>query len=210
MAHHRRPRIRFLAACLAGTLAFASVGAARAANTSQVCTGSQCVTVTCDGSLICNNNVCTCNGKPINTGNASTSSGPCYGEQTVVHRNGGGKVSTKASVEAAVYVSADSAVCGQAVVKAPVRLLQGSIVNAARVSGQTTITASTVTGSASVSDSTLERAVLTGSVNVSRSQIVGSTLNGDSKVDNSKIIDSVINGSASIVGRTVQGQVLTE
>jgi hypothetical protein len=211
MAHPRRsPRNHFLAGCLGGILVFAGIGAAQAqGNTSQVCTGTSCVTVTCDGSLICNNNVCTCNGKPINTGNAS-SSGPCNGEQTVVHKNGGGKVSTKAMVDAGVFVSMDSAVCGQAVVKAPVRLLMGSVVNASRVSGQTTLTASTTNGSATITDSTLDRSVLTGGMNVSKSQITGSTLTGSSKIDNSKVIDSVITGSSSIVGRTVQDQVLTQ
>jgi hypothetical protein len=213
MAHaHRRPRIRSFAAVLAGILAFASAGAAFAQSQSTVCTGNgQCTTVTCDGSLICNNNVCTCNGKPINTGSASsTSSGPCYGEQTVAHKNGGGKVSTKAMVDEGVFVSADSAVCGQAVVKAPVRLLMGSVVNASRVSGQSTLTASTVNGSATITDSTLDRAVLTGGMNVTKSQITGSTLTGSSKIDNAKVIDSVITGTSNIVGRTVQSQVLTQ
>jgi hypothetical protein len=214
MAHaHRRPRIRSFAAFLAGILTLASAGAALAQSQSTICTGNgQCTTVTCDGSLICANNACTCNGKPINTGNASSTSsgGPCYGEQTVVHKNGGGKVSTKAMVDAGVFVSMDSAVCGQAVVKAPVRLLMGSVVNASRLSGQTTLTASTVNGSASIVDSTLDGSVLTGGINVTKSQISGSTLNGSSKIDNAKVIDSVITGSTSIVGRTVQNQVLTQ
>jgi len=215
MTHvHHNPRIRFLAASLAGALAFASIGAARA-GTNTVCTSNgRCATVECNGSLTCVNDVCTCNGKPINMGgkNASTpDAGPCPSEQTAVHKNGGGKVSTRASVDASVFVSADSAVCGQSKVSGPVRLQQGSFVNGgARVSGKSTLTASIITGAAVISDSTLDNTTITGNANVSRSQIKGSTLTGDAKIDNSKIIDTTITGDASVIGRTLQDQTLTE
>jgi len=211
MTHtHHRPRMCFLAASLAASLSFASVGAAHGAGVNTVCNSSgKCATVTCDGSLTCINDVCSCNGKTIDMGKAPNV-GPCPGEQTAVHKNGGGKVSTKASVEATVFVSADSAVCQQAKVSGPVRLQQGSFVNGARVSGQTTLTASIITGAAVISDSTLENTTITGSPNVSRSQLSGSTVTGDAKIDNSKLVDTIITGNASVIGRTLQDQVLTQ
>jgi hypothetical protein len=190
-----------MALALAGTFS----GVADAANT--VCNNGQCVS--CDGSLICVNNACTCNGAPVGSTNAQPASGPCGSEPTVVHDNGGGRVSVSASVDASVYVSGDSAVCGRAVVSGPVRLNAGSAVNGtAHVGGSSTLTRSTINGTASVQDSTLDRSAINGSAKVVRSQLARSTVNGNGSVTDSNLTSVVVNGNASIANRTVQNSVL--
>ena len=115
-------KIRLLLGIAAAALI---VGSAAAANT--VCTNGQCVT--CDGPISCSNGSCICNGVPVTGGNARLQQGPCGGQETVIHGNGSGRVATTASVEASVYVSRDSAVCGRAVVSGQTRLIDRSVVN---------------------------------------------------------------------------------
>src|ERR1700681_243680 len=116
-----------------------------------VCTNGVCFT--CDGSSVCINGSCTCNGVPVGGANTQIQQGPCGGQPTAIHRNGGGTVATAAAVDASVYVSGDSAVCGSAAVSGSTRLLHGSVVNGqSKVSGQSSLDHSTVNGAATVSD----------------------------------------------------------
>jgi hypothetical protein len=193
---------------MAALAAVAIAGPAPAANT--VCTNGRCIS--CDGPINCNNDVCTCNGVPVDAsapGSAGTPQGPCGQQETVIHDNGGGTVATTASVAPTVHVSVDSAVCGVAAVSGPARLLGRSVINgAARVSGQSTLTTSTVNGTSTVEDSMLNQSVLNGNAKVSRSQVTNSTLNGASVVTDAAVVNSVLNGKASVIGRTVQNSVL--
>ena len=174
------------------TLALVTVFAA-SARSNVVCTNSRCIT--CDGPIVCHNDVCTCNGVPVDAGGGSGGSrghaqeGVCGSEATVVHRNGGGKVSIVASVTASVFVSGDSAVCGHA-----------------RVSGNSTLTGSTVNGGASVADSTLTGSTVTGSARVT--QVTHSVINGAATVSDAEVVNSVLNGGASVVGRKVENVVI--
>jgi hypothetical protein len=159
---------------------------------SKVCTNGQCVS--CEGGISCVNNACTCNGVSVDgKKEAAAPEGPCGREATVVHGNGGGKVSTTASVAASVFVSSDSAVCGRAQVSGPTRLLAGSVVNGtARVSGRSTLTGS----------------VVNGTTQVTKSELTNSTLNGGATVSNSVIANSVLNGNAPVVGQRLQNSVI--
>ena len=120
--------------------------------------------------------------------------GPCIGQKTIIHENGGGKVATTASVAPSVYVSADRAVCGRAVVSGPTRLTNSVVNDAANISGQSTLTGATMNGTSAVSDSTVSQSVLNGGSKVSRSQVMSSTLNGQAAVENASVTGSVLNG----------------
>lgn len=119
------------ASALAGILLLAGLPAVSSANT--VCSNGECVT--CDGPISCTNGACTCHGAPVGPGNGTLfQQRACGGEPTTPHPNGGGAVSTKASVAPSVFVSTNSAVCGRAIVTGATRLQSGSVVNgAARV-----------------------------------------------------------------------------
>jgi hypothetical protein len=180
-------------------------GGAAAANT--VCTNNQCIT--CDGPIACVNGSCTCNGVPVVATDAPAQQGPCAGQETVAHSNGGGRVAVTAAVEPSVYVSSDSTICGSAVVSGPTRLIERSQVNGrANISGKSILNSSTVNGTATVLDSSLRGATVNGNARVSRSEIVDSTLNGRPIVDSSTVTNSTVNGNASIVGRRIEGTVL--
>jgi hypothetical protein len=169
-----------------------------------VCVNGSCFS--CEGSAVCINDRCTCNGVTAAEGKHR---GPCLGEETVTHTNGGGKVATTASVGESVYVSTDSAVCGYAIISGSTRLLNGSTVNGnANISGRSTLDGSTVNGSAAVLDSSLGGSTLNGSASVSHSEIVSSTINGSARVESSRVTSSVLNGSASVKGRQVDGAVM--
>ncbi len=172
-------------------------------------TCSNGVCFTCDGSSVCINGNCACNGIPVGRANARVPQGPCGDQPVVVHRNGGGTIATSATVASSVYVSADSAVCGNAVVSGLTRLIDGSVVNdRANVSGQSSLDRSTVNGSSTVSESVLSGSTVNGDVRVSRSEVVSSILNGQAVAMDAHVISSVINGRASVISRTVQGSVL--
>jgi hypothetical protein len=172
-----------------------------------ICTNGRCFT--CDGSSVCVNGKCTCNGVPAGGAAPLVPQGPCGDQPVVVHRNGGGAIATSATVAASVYVSTDSAVCGNAVVSDMTRLINGSVVNGrANVSGQSSLDRSTVNGNSMVSESVLRGSTLNGDARVSRSEVVSSVLNGEPVVRDAHVTSSVINGRASVVGRTIQGSVL--
>lgn len=178
---------RIVLLALATTLA----GAAHAANTS--CTNGVCVT--CEGTLLCVNGACTCNGTPVGASNAPAvrpRGGLCGNEPTVAHPNGGGTVSTSATVAPSVFVSSDSAVCGGSSITGATRVMGGSVVN----------------GASSVADSTLQHAVLNGAVRVTGSRVTNSTLNGTASAVNAEVVNSVLNGTASVSGRRVQNAVI--
>jgi hypothetical protein len=175
-----------------------------AAHAGTVCVNGSCFS--CEGSAVCINERCTCNGVAAEEGKHR---GPCPGQETVTHPNGGGKVAATASVSDSVYVSTDSAICGYAIVSGPTRLLKGSIVNGnANISGRSTLDGSTVNGSAAVLDSSVGQSALNGSASVSHSEILSSTINGSARVENSRVTSSVLNGSANVVGRQIEGAVL--
>ena len=174
---------------------------------STVCTNGVCVT--CDGQAVCFNGNCTCNGVPTGGANALVPRGPCGDQPIVVHRNGGGTISTSATVAASVYVSADSAVCGNAVVSGLTRLINGSVANGhANISGQSSLDRSIVNGDSTVSESVLSGSTLNGDARVTRSEVVSSMLNGQAVVTDAYVTSSVINGHASVIGRRVEGSVL--
>ena len=153
---------------------FAILVIAGNAEAGTICTNGVCFT--CDGSSICVNGNCTCNGVPAGRVPARVRQGPCGDQSIIVHRNGGGTIATSATVAASVYVSADSAVCGKAVVSGLTRLINGSVVNGrANVSGQSSLDRSTVNGSSTVSESVLSGTILNGDARVSRSEVVSST-----------------------------------
>jgi hypothetical protein len=199
----KKMRLRLL---LGIGLAALIAGSAAAANS--VCTNGQCVT--CDGPISCTNGACTCNGVRVTGGgNASVPQGPCGAQETVIHENGGGTVASTASVEASVYVSRDSAICGRANVSGPTRILNGSVVNGhANLSGRSTLISSTVNGGSTVSDSAVTRSTVNGNARVSRSRLVDSTVNGHPVLEDSTVTGSVVNGNASLVGRQIQRTVL--
>jgi hypothetical protein len=156
-----------------------------------VCTNGVCFT--CAGSSVCFNGSCSCNGAHVSGANIQVQQRPCGGQPTAIHRNGGGTVATDAVVDASVYMSGDSAVCGNAVVSGLTRLLNGSVVNGpSNVSDQSSLDHSTVNGAATVSDSTLSQSIVSGSAKVSRSQVVSSTLNGRPVVTDSIVTGSVV------------------
>ena len=164
------------------------------AQANTVCNNGQCIT--CNGPVSCVNKACTCNGIPVTgaepgSGSPAVQQGPCGNEQTFVHPNGGGRVSSTASVASSAFVSNDSAVCGRASVSGSSRLV-GSIIN----------------GEAYVSDSTLNHSVMNGAARATHSQITNSTLNGAAAVANSDVVNSVFNGRASVVDRKVQNAVV--
>jgi len=154
-----------------------------------VCNNGVCVS--CDGPLTCINSACTCNGVPVGGGSA-VQPGRCSGEATLAHPNGGGAVSTTASVAASVFVSQDSTVCGRARVTGASRLLAGSLVS----------------GASLVSDSTLEHSIVNGSARVTQSRLTNSTLNGAAAVSQSDIVNSIVNGRASVIGRTLRNSII--
>jgi hypothetical protein len=179
-------------------------GSPAAANV--VCTNGQCAT--CDGPSSCSNGTCVCNRVLVTGRNTQFQQGPCGGQVTMIHDNGGGRVASTASVDQSVYVSRDSAVCGRAIVFGSTRLINGSVVNGqADVHGHSTLTGSTVNGG-TVSDSAITQSTLNGNARVLRSELAHSTLNGTPVVEDSTVVGSVLNGSASVVGRRVQGMVL--
>ena len=171
-----------------------------------VCTDGRCIT--CDGPISCNNAVCTCNGVPVE-GRRGDTRGPCGSEPTIVHGNGGGRVSTTASVAPSVFVSADSAVCGHAELSGPARLLAGSVVNGtARVSGRSTLRSSSINGAAQVTQSELTNSTLNGAAQVTESRLSNSTINGSGAVSNSEIVNSVLNGNGSVVGQQLHNSII--
>jgi hypothetical protein len=186
---------------------FAVLVIAGNAEAGTICTNGACFT--CDGSSVCVNGNCSCNGVPAGRLPKLPPQGPCGDQSIVVHRNGGGTIATTATVAASVYVSADSAICGKAVVSGLTRLINGSVVNGrANVSGQSSLDRSTVNGNSTVSESVLSGSIVNGDARVSRSEVVSSTLNGQPVVTDAHVTSSVINGRASVIGRTVQGSVL--
>ncbi len=187
---------------------------------SQINIGGQ--TYTCSGSLVCNNNTCTCNGQPLDGGSAQ--GGPCLGEEVVAHSNGGGAVSTRAEVDERTYVSLDSAVCGTAKVIGS-RLDQQSTVNGkaevmgavlvrSSVNGRSLVTNAqltntTVNGSAKFRDSRAQNSTINGNVQVGvNSQVTNSTINGNSQVFQSRISNSVINGNRRVENQNVSNEIL--
>ncbi len=172
-----------------------------------VCNDGQCFS--CEGSAVCINGDCTCNGAPLSQRNARVDQEPCIGQLTAVHRNGGGKKSVKATVEPSVFVSEDSAVCGEAIVSGLTEIKNGSLVNGrAHISDSSSINHSTVNGDSIVSQSLLSESTVNGNARVSHSKVVESTLNGQAVVTDSDVKRSIINGHTSVVGRTIQGSVL--
>jgi hypothetical protein len=194
----------FAAACF---MLLGMIALAENAKSGTICTNGQCFS--CEGSAACVNGICTCNGVPAQGEYVHAQQGPCGVQPTIVHDNGGGRVATTAFVEKEAYVSADSAVCGNATVSAPAKLMNGSVVNGrVHVSGKSTLDGSTVNGSASVSDSDLVSSTLNGGARVSKSRLVNSTLNGAATVYASTIRDSVVNADSDIVDREIEGDVL--
>src|SRR5262249_17547157 len=134
----------------------AFIGIARAGT---ICSNGQCFT--CDGSASCVNGVCTCNGMRVQGGNLSVRAAACGGQPTAPHSNGGGVVAMTAKVEASVFVSNNSTVCGNASVSGSTRMVNGSLVNgSSSVSGQSVLDASTVNGATKVSNSSLINSTL--------------------------------------------------
>ena len=173
-----------------------------------VCIGDRCFS--CDGSATCVNGICKCKGVAVEGRGSQVQREPCAGQETVIHANGGGKVATTASVDASVYVSGNSAVCGKAVVSGPARL-EGSIVNgSANVSGRTTLENSTVDGSATATNSSISRSTLNGSAKVSNSEVVDSTLNGSVTVEWSKVARSSLNGHTALIRQKIDGEALNK
>ena len=86
-------------------LLFAVLVIAGNAEAGTICTNGICFT--CDGSSVCVNGNCSCNGVPAGRGPALVPKGPCSDQSIVVHRNGGGTIATSATVAASVYVSAE-------------------------------------------------------------------------------------------------------
>ncbi len=174
---------------------------------STACTNGVCVT--CDKTAVCINGNCTCNGVPTGEANALVPRRPCGDEPIVVHRNGGGAISTSATVAASVYVSIDSAVCGNAVVSGMTRLINGSVANGrANISGQSSLDRSVVNGDSTVSESRISESTLNGGVRVTGSEVVRSVLNGQAMVTYAHVTSSVLNGRASVTGRTVKDAAL--
>lgn len=193
----------FAAACC---MLLGMIALAENAKSGTICTNGQCFF--CEGSAACVNGLCTCNGVPAQ-GEYVPQQGPCGVQPTIVHDNGGGRAALTAFVEKEAYVSADSAVCGNATVSAPAELMNGSVVNGrVHVSGKSTLDRSTVNGSASVSDSYLVSSTLNGGARVSKSRLVNSTLNGAATVYASTIKNSVVNADSDIVDREIEGEVL--
>jgi hypothetical protein len=162
-------------------------------------------TISCDGSLSCNNNKCTCNGVPV--GEMGGNSGPCSGE-TVIHENGGGHKAKTASVEESVYISQDSAVCDNAVVSGKSEVENSVISGNAQIYDSKVSDRSTVNGVAKVLNSTLTNSHISGGSVVDSSTVAGSVLNGSSYVNKSKVAGSVLNGSAKAIDAQLAGSVL--
>ena len=134
-----------------------------------------------------------------------------------IHSLGGGVVALSADVGAWVYVSRDSAVCGNAVVSRRVCLVQGSFVDgdavitdravisrsrvgdSARVSGKTTITGSTVSGDSIVhGQASVISAVVSGSAEIgSRARLFGGVVTDNVVVGG----DAVLVGAYNLKGR---------
>lgn len=172
-----------------------------------VCIDGNCFS--CEGTIQCVNGTCVCDGKTASVSEVTMES-RCFGQVTVVHANGGGRVATTASVDPAAYVSGDSAVCGSARVAAAVRLTNGSTVSGScQISGRTTLDRSAANGSATIRDASLIGSTINGSADVSDSEIVNSTVNGSASVHGgSRVVDSVVNGRARVEASRVSRSVL--
>ena len=134
-----------------------------------------------------------------------------------IHTLGGGVVALSADVGAGVYVSRDSAVCGNAVVSRRACLVQGSFVDgdavitdravisrsrvgdSARVSGKTTVAGSTVTGESIVhGHASVISAVVSGAAEIgSRARLFGGVVTDDVVVGG----DAVLVGAYGLKGR---------
>ena len=204
-----RPFIHMVRAARALMLAGAVLSALHAvAHANTVCNNGQCIT--CDGPIVCVNSACTCNGVPVTGGGNATvqPQGRCGGEPTIAHPNGGGTISTNASVAPSVFVSVDSTVCGHATVSGATRLERGSTVNGSARVSDSQLASSTVNGSARVSDSQLTSSTVNSSARVVNARLVNSTANGSASVSDSTLANSVVNGGASITGRQLQNAVI--
>lgn len=141
---------------------------------------------------------------------AAPQQGACGDQETVLHANGGGKVATTATVDASVFVSRDSAVCGRAIVTGPVRLVNGSVVNGrAAVSGRSTLDGSVVNGQARVLNASITESTLN-DAQITDSRVSDSTINGRANVQRSTVNDSVVNGNTAIIDRKLDGLVLND
>jgi len=170
------------------------------------------VCYTCNGNLQCTNNVCTCNGVPLEGGGSppgNTQGQTCGGQPTAPHPNGGGPVSTRARVASTVFVSPNSIVCGTSTIDGNTRVINGAAVNGnSSVSGDTLIDGSSINGASRVTNSAITRSAVNGASRVSQSTIVNSSLNGAVRVENSTVRNSTINGNARIIGQDIDGRVI--
>ena len=174
------------------------------------CTNGKCVS--CNGALSCSNGHCICNGEPVatapNVSNGAFPNGACGNQPVVAHPNGGGSVATSAFADPTAYVSADSAVCGNAMVRGPARLT-GSILNdSSRVFGRSVVDGSIVNGGATVSNSSIVRSTLNSSAQITNSTVENSLINGSGSADRSRITNSILNGNLSLVGRMIDGSII--
>jgi hypothetical protein len=175
--------------------------------------GTNCVNgvcYTCDGTLSCTNGACTCNGAPIEGSDPSGVNGPCGETPVAAHSNGGGLVAKTASVEPGVYVSSSSVVCGNAAITGPVRLLNSTISENSRVSGQSLIENCVIGGNSTVSDSSITNSQLSGDVHVSGSTVTNSSLEDAATAENAKVRNSILSGTAKVTNRSIEAAIVSE
>src|SRR5262249_2922032 len=95
------------------TLAACCVMPALAVAQNTTCINGVCYT--CNGNLQCTNNVCTCNGVPLEGGGSppgNTQGRACGGQPTAPHPNGGGPASTQPRGASTGVLSPTSILCG--------------------------------------------------------------------------------------------------
>ena len=128
----------------------------------------------------------------MSASNSSSNSGPC-GEPSHKHVNGGGTVSNRATVEATAYISADSAVCGSAMIGAGVQILQKSILTGALViRGNSALSDVNMNANGSIENSLIEGTIISGTVQISESRVKDCIASGLLNLDSQTLVDQIL------------------
>src|SRR5262249_48729851 len=146
---------------IAATLTLAACWVMPALAVAQNTTCINGVCYTCNRNLQCTNNVCTCNGVPLEGGGSppgNTQGRACGGQPTAPHPNGGGPVSTQAKVASTVFVSVNSVVCGTSTIDGNTRIVNGAAVNGnSSISGDTLLGGRWINGASRITSSAVPR-----------------------------------------------------